>query len=509
MVAEGHLTAEAADLHRRPSPDPHRDQPGEPGDAGLLRGGGEAGALRRPAARRHARGAAEPGVPRRAADLHHPRSHGRRRWPRPRATTCSPRSRRRARPPGSCRSHRTTLTGKPRNATGAVVSVEPGTGAVRAMVGGAGFESEKFNVTTQGVGRSGGSTFKVFVLMALLENGYLPTDSVSGSSPCTFRDIPGHVPGPVPGRELRRQRWGRRHDHVADAALVELRLRAPRADRRHPQGGAAGAPDGDHHPARRGGVDAARHQGGAADRHGRRGRIDRRRRHVAPPVLHRPGRGSRRSGAHRARGRSAPGGVGAVGAPGLRGPREERPERHRHPSPHPEPARRRQDRHRAERERRLVRRASRPTSPPRCGSARPTTTTPWRSSAPGITGGSYPAEIWGRYMRAWHEGLEEAECGEPRAANRSSRYLSLDRDNDSGGGGGSRSSTSTSQDPSTTASTTPPGQEPRRPPQRRHAAGRRPPPTRAGAGATVAPTAAPTTDPRFGGAPVRCEDGAP
>ena len=50
--------------------------------------------------------------------------------------------------------------GKARNATGAVISVEPGTGAVRAMVSGAGFEGEKFNVTTQGVGRSGGSTFK-------------------------------------------------------------------------------------------------------------------------------------------------------------------------------------------------------------------------------------------------------------------------------------------------------------------------------------------------------------
>ena len=89
-----------------------------------------------------------------------------------------------------------TLTGAPRNATGAVVSIEPGTGAVRAMVGGAGFATEKYNVTTQGVGRSGGSTFKVFVLMALLENGYLPTDSVNGAGPCTFRDIPGMEPNP-------------------------------------------------------------------------------------------------------------------------------------------------------------------------------------------------------------------------------------------------------------------------------------------------------------------------
>jgi membrane peptidoglycan carboxypeptidase len=76
----------------------------------------------------------------------------------------------------------------------------------------------------------------------------------------------------------------------------------------------------------------------------------------------------------------------------------------------------------------------------------------------GITGGSYPAEIWGRYMRAWHEGLEDAQCEEPEFANRSSRYLSVDRDNDSGGGGGRRRSTSTSRGPSTVPSTIPPGQ---------------------------------------------------
>ena len=32
-----------------------------------------------------------------------------------------------------------------------------------------------------------------------------------------------------------------------------------------------------------------------------------------------------------------------------------------------------------------------------------------RIGGTGITGGSYPAEIWGRYMRAWHDGLEERE----------------------------------------------------------------------------------------------------
>jgi penicillin-binding protein 1A len=87
-----------------------------------------------------------------------------------------------------------------RFATGAVVSVEPSTGAVRAMVGGQGFGDEQANIVTgrgtNRVGRSGGSTFKIFVLMALLENGYVPTDTVNGTGPCQFTDIPGLDPDP-------------------------------------------------------------------------------------------------------------------------------------------------------------------------------------------------------------------------------------------------------------------------------------------------------------------------
>jgi penicillin-binding protein 1A len=98
-------------------------------------------------------------------------------------------------------------TGAPRVATGAVVSVEPGTGAIRAMVGGAGFDDNKFNVTTQGL-RSGGSTFKVFVLMALLENGYVPNDSVSGSGPCSFTGIPGLDPDPYKVENFDNSRGG-------------------------------------------------------------------------------------------------------------------------------------------------------------------------------------------------------------------------------------------------------------------------------------------------------------
>jgi membrane peptidoglycan carboxypeptidase len=51
----------------------------------------------------------------------------------------------------------------------------------------------------------------------------------------------------------------------------------------------------------------------------------------------------------------------------------------------------------------------------------------------GITGGSFPAEIWGRYMRAWHEGREVLDFPDP-APTRSGRYLSLDRTIDAGGG---------------------------------------------------------------------------
>lgn len=98
-------------------------------------------------------------------------------------------------------------TGVDRVATGAVVSVEPTTGAIRAMVGGAGFTDNKFNVTTQGL-RSGGSTFKVFVLMALLENGFVPNDTVSGTGPCSFTGIRGLRPDPYKVENFGNSRGG-------------------------------------------------------------------------------------------------------------------------------------------------------------------------------------------------------------------------------------------------------------------------------------------------------------
>jgi penicillin-binding protein 1A len=70
--------------------------------------------------------------------------------------------------------------------TVASATVEPGTGAVRAMIGGPGFGDEyKFNLASQGY-RQPGSSFKTFVLLELLEQGYSPQDTMSGRGPCRF-----------------------------------------------------------------------------------------------------------------------------------------------------------------------------------------------------------------------------------------------------------------------------------------------------------------------------------
>jgi penicillin-binding protein 1A len=64
--------------------------------------------------------------------------------------------------------------------TAALIGVEPSSGAVRAMVGGPGFETYQYNITTQYPGRQTGSSFKTFVLLTALEAGYVPTDRIAG-----------------------------------------------------------------------------------------------------------------------------------------------------------------------------------------------------------------------------------------------------------------------------------------------------------------------------------------
>jgi penicillin-binding protein 1A len=64
--------------------------------------------------------------------------------------------------------------------------MEPTTGAVRAMVAGAGFENSQYNIATSTPGRQPGSTWKVITLAAAMQKRFSSNDQVEGTSPCDF-----------------------------------------------------------------------------------------------------------------------------------------------------------------------------------------------------------------------------------------------------------------------------------------------------------------------------------
>lgn len=82
--------------------------------------------------------------------------------------------------------------------TQAIASVQPDNGAVRAIVGGPGFDRYKYNLATQLPGRQPGSSMKTFVLAALFENGFIPADSITTRGSCTFEN-PGSTDYKVSG----------------------------------------------------------------------------------------------------------------------------------------------------------------------------------------------------------------------------------------------------------------------------------------------------------------------
>jgi penicillin-binding protein 1A len=87
------------------------------------------------------------------------------------------------------------ITGQQNQASAAVVSVEPSTGAIRTMVGGPGFDHWQFNLATHVPGRQVGSSMKTFVLATLMEQGYSPDDIINGTAPCDMTN-PGGTPNP-------------------------------------------------------------------------------------------------------------------------------------------------------------------------------------------------------------------------------------------------------------------------------------------------------------------------
>ncbi|MEB3331262.1 MAG: PBP1A family penicillin-binding protein [Synechococcaceae cyanobacterium] len=66
---------------------------------------------------------------------------------------------------------------------GALISMEPGTGLVRAMVGGTDWQKSQFNRATQAL-RSPGSTFKLFAYTAAIQYGMRPEDTISARERC-------------------------------------------------------------------------------------------------------------------------------------------------------------------------------------------------------------------------------------------------------------------------------------------------------------------------------------
>ncbi|MPZ74536.1 MAG: PBP1A family penicillin-binding protein [Nitriliruptorales bacterium] len=74
--------------------------------------------------------------------------------------------------------------------TAAIATVDPKTGAVKAIASGLGYKELEYDLPTQGR-RQPGSAFKPFVYAAALQDGYPVEMKLSGRSPAYFEGVPG------------------------------------------------------------------------------------------------------------------------------------------------------------------------------------------------------------------------------------------------------------------------------------------------------------------------------
>jgi 1A family penicillin-binding protein len=81
----------------------------------------------------------------------------------------------------------------PKDPESAVVSIDPRTGQIEAMYAGRDFSQVKFNLATQSQ-RGAGSAFKLFTLVAALENGIPPGKVYDSTTPVTITDPVCHGP---------------------------------------------------------------------------------------------------------------------------------------------------------------------------------------------------------------------------------------------------------------------------------------------------------------------------
>jgi penicillin-binding protein 1A len=83
---------------------------------------------------------------------------------------------------------RTQLPENQQGFDAAIVTLDTKTGAIRAMVGGHGFQPRTSEINMALVPRQTGSSIKIFILAAALEAGAQPSDLVDGTTPCALPD---------------------------------------------------------------------------------------------------------------------------------------------------------------------------------------------------------------------------------------------------------------------------------------------------------------------------------